>query len=135
MRKLNSCDSIQSNIIDGLSDESYITNLRRLHFCNILNANSIDVYLKSEIMGKLENVQDTEDIFFEKNIYFHKTKLQKNHTYNTKHTIYNRKEIKAKKRLEIFKEGRKKKWRVAIMSFIQSIDIIRSRCSAYILFR
>ena len=28
-------------------------------------------------MGKLENVQDTEDIFFEKNIYFHKTNLQK----------------------------------------------------------
>ena len=45
--------------------------------------------------------------FFEK-IYFHKTNLQKNHTYNTKHTIYKRKEIKAKKRLEILREGRKR---------------------------
>ena len=35
---------------------------------------------------------------------------KKNYTYNTKHTIYKRKEIKAKKRLEILKEGRKKKW-------------------------
>ena len=41
--------------------------------------------------------------FFEKKIYFHKTNLQKNHIYNTKHTIYKRKEIKAKKRLEILK--------------------------------
>ena len=47
-------------------------------------------------------------IFFEK-IYFHKTNLQKSHTYNTKHTIYKRKERKAKKRLEILKEGGKKK--------------------------
>ena len=36
--------------------------------------------------------------FFEKKIYFHKTNLQKNHTYNTKHTIYKRKEIKAKEK-------------------------------------
>ena len=42
--------------------------------------------------------------------------------------------MKAKKRLDILKEGRKKKWGVAIMSFIQSIDIIRSSCSADILF-
>ena len=33
---------------------------------------------------------------------------KKNHTYNTKHTIYKRKEIKAKKRLEILKGGRKR---------------------------
>ena len=72
--------------------------------------------------------------FFEKKIYFHKINLQKNHIHNTKHTIYKRKEIKAKKKLEILKEGRKKKWEVAIMSFIQLIDIIRSSCSAYILF-
>ena len=53
--------------------------------------------------------------FFEKKIYFHKTNLKKKHTYNTKHTIYKRKEIKVKKRLEILKEGRKKKWGVAII--------------------
>ena len=37
VRKLNSCDSIHSNIIDGVSGESNITNLWRTHFCNILN--------------------------------------------------------------------------------------------------
>ena len=56
VRKLNSCDSIQSNIIEGVSGESDITNLWKNHFCNILNANSIDDDLKREIMGKLENV-------------------------------------------------------------------------------
>ena len=68
------------------------------------------------------------NFFLEKKIYFHKTNLQKNHTYNTKHTINK----KAKKRLEVLlllKESG-----VAIMSFKQSRDIIRSSCTAYILF-
>ena len=55
------------------------------------------------------------------------------HNYNTKHTIYKRQEIKTKKkRLEILKEG-KKEIGVSTMSFIQSIDIIRLRCSVYII--
>ena len=74
-----------------------------------------------------------DGLFFEKKIYFHKTNLQKNHTYNTIHTIYKRKEIKAKKRLEILKKE-EKEMGVAIMSFKQSRDIIRSSCSAYIHF-
>ena len=55
VRKLNSCDTIQSNIIDGVSGESNITNLWKSHFCDILNANSIGDDLKSVIMGNLEN--------------------------------------------------------------------------------
>ena len=48
---------------------------------------------------KQKHVNDV-NVFFEKKIYFHKTKkLQKNHTYNTEHTIYKKKEKKAKKRL------------------------------------
>ena len=43
-------------------------------------------------------------------IYFHKTKLQKNHTYNTKHTIYKKKEKKGKKRLKELKERTERKW-------------------------
>ena len=50
------------------------------------------------------------DCFFEKKIYFHKTNLRKNHTYNTIHTIYKEKEKKAKKRLEVLKEGRERNW-------------------------
>ena len=62
VRMLNSCDSMQSNIIAGVSGESNVINLWRTHFCNILNANSIGSDLISEIMGKLENVQYTEDM-------------------------------------------------------------------------
>ena len=46
VRKLNSCVSIQSNVIDGVSGEFNITNLWKTYFCNILNANSIDGDLK-----------------------------------------------------------------------------------------
>ena len=51
--------------------------------------------------------------FFEK-IYFHKTNLKKTYMQYQTHYIQ-KKEIKAKKRLEILKEGRKKKWGVAII--------------------
>ena len=49
-------------------------------------------------------------VFFEKKIYFHKTNLQKNYTYNTNHTIYKKKEKKAIKRLEVLKEETERKW-------------------------
>ena len=49
-----------------------------------------------------------ETIFFLRRRFISTKQIyKKNHTYNTKHTIYKRKEIKAKKRLEILKEGRK----------------------------
>ena len=44
--------------------------------------------------------------FFEK-IYFHKTNLQKKSYIQYQTHYYKRKELKAKKRLEILKEGRK----------------------------
>ena len=51
----------------------------------------------------------TPKIFFgEEDLFSQNKSTKKNHTYNTKHTIYKRKEIKAKKRLEILKEGRKR---------------------------
>ena len=53
-------------------------------------------------------------LFFEKNIYFHKTNLQKNHTY-----YIQKAENKDKKKLETLKE-RKERSGVATMSFIQS---------------
>ena len=70
--------------------------------------------------------------FKQKNIQIHKNRLfflrrrfistnkstKKSYIQYQTHYIYKRKEIKAKKRLEILKEGRKKKWGVAIMSFI-----------------
>ena len=60
VKKLNSSNAIISNLIDGTSGESNITNLWKKHFCNILNANTCDSDLKNEIMTKLENIQHTD---------------------------------------------------------------------------
>ena len=62
MNKLNSCKLILTNIIDGISGESNITNLWKNHFCNILNANVGDSDLKNDIMVQLENIQYTNDM-------------------------------------------------------------------------
>ena len=62
VKKLNSSNAIISNLIDGTSGESNITNLWKKHFCNILNANTCDSDLKNEIMTKLENIQHTDDM-------------------------------------------------------------------------
>ena len=70
------------------------------------------------------NFKNSVTSFWEKKIYFHKIYLQKNHTHNSKHTINKRQEIKKEE----------KEMGVTMMSFNQSRDIIRSRCSAYILF-
>ena len=56
------CHHCISNLIDGTSGESNITNLWKKHFCNILNANTCDSDLKNEIMTKLENIQRTDDM-------------------------------------------------------------------------
>ena len=62
VKKLNSSNAIISNLIDGTSGESNITNLWKKHFCNILNANTCDSDLNNEIMAKLENIQHKYDI-------------------------------------------------------------------------
>ena len=62
VKKLNSSNAIISNLIDGTSGESNITNLWKKHFCNILNANTCDSDLKNKIMTKLENIQHTDDM-------------------------------------------------------------------------
>ena len=62
VKKLNSCKSILTNVIDGISGESNITNLWKKHFCNILNANVCDSDLKNNIIVQLENIQYTNDM-------------------------------------------------------------------------
>ena len=56
VKKLNSCNSILTNIIDCISGKSNITDLWKNHFCNILNANVCDIDLKNNIMVQLENI-------------------------------------------------------------------------------
>ena len=48
--------------------------------------------------------------FFGKKTHFYNTNLQKNHAYNTKHTIYKRQNVETKK-VEILKEGKKERKR------------------------
>ena len=62
VKKLNSSNAIISNLIDGTSGKSNITNLWKKHFCNILNANTCDSDLKNKIMTKLENIQHMDDM-------------------------------------------------------------------------
>ena len=62
VKKLNSSNSILSNLIDGASGESNNSNLWKKHFCNILNANRCDGDIKHEFMAKLENTQHTDDM-------------------------------------------------------------------------
>ena len=57
------------------------------------------ISVQTEYYGQnFRHIKCTHIDFFEKKIYFHKTNLQKNHTYNTKQAIYKSQEIKAKKR-------------------------------------
>ena len=60
VRKLNSCYSIYTNLIDGASGESNVTNLRKNYFCNILDASTCDSDLKNEIMVQLKNIHHTD---------------------------------------------------------------------------
>ena len=62
VKKLNSCKSILTNIIDSISGESNISNLWKNHFCNILNANVCDSDIKNNILVQLENIQYTNDM-------------------------------------------------------------------------
>ena len=62
MRKLNSWNSIQFNLIDGAFSKSIITNLQKNYLCNILNVNSCDSDLKNIIMAQLENIQHTDNM-------------------------------------------------------------------------
>ena len=62
VKKLNSYKSILTNIIDGISGDSNITNLWKNHFCNILDANVCDSDLKNDIMVQLQNIQYTNDM-------------------------------------------------------------------------
>ena len=56
---------------------------------------------------KINYLMRSQSFFFEKKIYFHKTNLQKNHTYNTKHTIYKKK--KSQKKIRSIKRRRRNK--------------------------
>ena len=62
MRKLNQCNNIQANCIEGKSDENEIAIYWKDNFCKLLNTNKINEALKSSILDKLEGIQYTDSM-------------------------------------------------------------------------
>ena len=61
-KKLNQCNNIQANCIEGKTGEKDIANRWKEYFCKLLNNNAVNETLKNSIMGKLEGIQYTETI-------------------------------------------------------------------------
>ena len=61
-------------------------------------------------MPRFANISLALFFFLRRRFISTKQIYKKNHTYNTKHTTYKRKEIKAKKETRNIKRRKKKKW-------------------------
>ena len=62
MHKMNSHNTVQANVIDGVTGQDNIADHWRQHFQHILNANDCDEAMKDEIMEKFENIQHDPDM-------------------------------------------------------------------------
>ena len=58
VKKLNQCNNIQANCIEGKSGENEIAIYWKDYFCKLLNTNA----LKSSILDKLEGIQYTDSM-------------------------------------------------------------------------
>ena len=54
---MNSCNSVQANVIDGITGQENIADYWKEHFYIILNANDYDHNLTADVSRKLQNVQ------------------------------------------------------------------------------
>ena len=59
IKKLNQCNNIQANCIEGKTGEKDIAHHWKEYFCKLLNNNVINETLKDSVMGKLEGTQYT----------------------------------------------------------------------------
>ena len=59
---MNTCSSINANVIDDVSGEANITAYWKDHFYKILNSNVPNMELKHTIMGKLDAIQYDTDM-------------------------------------------------------------------------
>ena len=62
VKKLNQCNNIQANCIEGKSGENEIAIYWKDYFCKLLNTNTINEALKSSILDKLESIQYTDSM-------------------------------------------------------------------------
>ena len=54
LHKMNSHNTVQANVINGVTGQDNISDHWRQHFQHILNANDCDEAMKDEIMGNLK---------------------------------------------------------------------------------
>ena len=62
VHKMNACNNVQANVIDGITGQDSIANYWKEHFYKILNANDCDPNLTADITRKLQNVQHDSNI-------------------------------------------------------------------------
>ena len=57
VHKMNSCNNVQANVIDGITGQENIADYWKEHFYKILNVNDYDHNLTADVSRKLQNVQ------------------------------------------------------------------------------
>ena len=57
VHKMNPCNNVQANVIDGITGQEDIADYWKEHFYKILNANDYDHNLTADVSRKLQNVQ------------------------------------------------------------------------------
>ena len=60
--KMNSNNTVQANVIDGITEQHNIADYWKQHFQRILNANDCDTAMKADIMRTLKRFQHTPDM-------------------------------------------------------------------------
>ena len=53
VHKMNSCNNVQANVIDGITGQENIADYWKEHFYKILNANDYDHNLRTDVSKKL----------------------------------------------------------------------------------
>ena len=56
VHKMNSCNNVQANVIDGITGQENIPDYWKEHFYKILNDNDYDHNLTADVSRKLQNV-------------------------------------------------------------------------------
>ena len=87
MPKMNSCNNVQANVIDGITGQENITDYWKEHFDKILNANDYDHNLTANVSRKLQNVQHNSSVFSQKVVtrFYSQIELYSRHGLEVSH--------------------------------------------------
>ena len=62
VHKINSCNNVQANVIEGITRQENIADYWKEHFYKILNANDYDHNLTADVSRKFQNVQHNSNM-------------------------------------------------------------------------